>query len=195
MFSEKSSFTMKGHVLIDDEFGNILVDENNAIHDENMSFSIAKAMTSSPEGHIHEMHFGNGGSVVQGTGSINYFPPNTTGLNAELYNSTFYKVVDDSSPLNDDPPNNFTEVNHINGEIYTDIKIVCTLDYNEPQGQQAFDDAVNNEGDFVFDELGLKTFDTTPTEGLLISHVVFHPVQKSLNRRLRITYHIRIQMC
>jgi hypothetical protein len=48
-------------------------------------------------------------------------------------------------------------------------------------------------GDFVFDELGLKGLGPNTLDGKLLTHVVFHPVQKSLNRLLQIDYTIRIQ--
>ena len=48
------------------------------------------------------------------------------------------------------------------------------------------------DGDFVFDELGLKWYNPAGT-GKLLTHVVFHPIQKSLNRLLQIDYTIRVQ--
>jgi len=46
----------------------------------------------------------------------------------------------------------------------------------------------------VFDELGLQC-KVGPNAGdlLLITHVIFHPVQKSLNRQIQIDYTLRIQ--
>jgi hypothetical protein len=68
------------------------------------------------------------------------------------------------------------------------------LDFGEPSGQAAFDNATSTEGNFVFDELGLKSFNPEgPDTGLLLTHVIFHPVQKSLNRMIQVDYTIRIQ--
>ena len=44
----------------------------------------------------------------------------------------------------------------------------------------------------MFDELGLKSYNPDGI-GKLLTHVVFHPVQKSLNRLLQIDYTIRVQ--
>jgi hypothetical protein len=67
------------------------------------------------------------------------------------------------------------------------------LDYGEPAGQQAFDNSNQLDGQFVFDELGLKSWFGSATDLRLITHVVFHPVQKSLNRQIQIDYTVRIQ--
>jgi hypothetical protein len=45
----------------------------------------------------------------------------------------------------------------------------------------------------VFDELGLQCWNGSATNLLLITHVIFHPVQKSLNRQIQIDYTMRIQ--
>jgi hypothetical protein len=192
---EKSKPFMKGHLTITDKNTNeVLLDKDNAIHFENMSIALANSLTNRPEGNIHEIHFGNGGSVVSGTGAITYFPPNTTNINADLYNPTYFKVVNDQSALNTDTANNYIEVRHVVNTTYTDIVITATLDYSEPAGQQAFDNSATTEGTFVFDEIGIKTFDTIPGNGNLITHVIFNPIQKSLNRLIEIVYTIRISL-
>ena len=66
------------------------------------------------------------------------------------------------------------------------------LDYGEPTGQDAFDTATNPDSLYVFDELGLRSYDPTG-QGRLITHVIFHPVQKSLNRLIQIDYTVRVQ--
>jgi len=88
---------------------------------------------------------------------------------------------------------NKMEIRHISGATYSDIVISCLLDYGEPLEQEAFDNSVDMNGEFVFDELGLKSIGQDGTEGKLLTHVVFHPVQKSLNRLLQIDYTIRVQ--
>lgn len=171
----------------------IFVDKKNAIHYENMSEALALSLANKGQGFIHEMHFGNGGTSVDTTGVITYLPPNTTGATADLYNATYYKVVDDTSSLNDDPTRNKIEVRHTPGLVYTDILVSCLLDYGEPQGQQSFDNSVNMDDEFVFDELGLKSWGGELGESRLLTHVIFHPIQKSLNRLIQVDYTVRIQ--
>lgn len=184
-----------GHVLIQDaDTRLVLADKSNAINFENVSYAIALALANRPNGNIMRMAFGNGASSISAVGSITYLPPNVTGMDAQLYNQTYAKFVDDLSPLDTDPSNNFMRVNHTSGTTFSDVVVTCLLDYNEPSGQQATDEAVDANGTFIFDEIGLLTFDPSTTQGLLLSHVIFHPVQKSLNRRIEVIYTLRIVM-
>ena len=173
--------------------GEVFVDKKNAIHYENISICMANTLADKNTGFIYKMAFGNGGSSVDPTGVITYLPPNTTGQNASLYNETYSKVVDDNSAANTDPANNYMTVVHTSGQVYTDIITTCLLDYGEPAGQQAFDNSTNFNGEYVFDELGLQCWNGSASNLLLITHVIFHPVQKSLNRQIQIDYTLRIQ--
>ena len=138
------------------------------------------------------MSFGNGGTSIDPTGIITYLTPNSSGSNASLYNETYTKVVDDRSSNNVDPTRNFIETRHVTGTNYTDVFVTCLLDYGEPSGQQAFDNASDANSLYIFDELGLKSYSPTG-DSLLLTHVIFHPVQKSLNRLIQIDYTVRIQ--
>jgi hypothetical protein len=185
---------IQGFVKIYDPLsGEVFVDKKNAIHYENMSIALAQSLADRNLGYIYEMVFGNGGSSVDPTGVITYLPPNTTGQNAELYNQTYAKVVDDNSAADLDPLNNKLTVLHTSNEVYTDVLVTCLLDYGEPPEQQAFDNSTQYNGEFVFDELGLKAWNGAVDDLRLITHVIFHPVQKSLNRQIQIDYTIRIQ--
>ena len=176
----------------------VFVDKTNAIHYENMSIALAQSLAEyfvggQQVGYIYAMAFGNGGSAVDPTGVITYLPPNVTGQNADLYNQTYLKVVNQNSAANTDPTRNNLTVLHTAGKVYTDILVTCLLDYGEPAGQQAFDNSTNFNGEFVFDELGLKSWEGASDDLMLITHVIFHPVQKSLNRQIQIDYTVRIQ--
>lgn len=193
--NEQGSLHIQGHIKIfDPETKEVFVDKRNAIHYENFSIGLAQAMSNQGKGFIGEMSFGNGGSRIDPTGIITYLTPNAVGLNADLYNPRYSKNIDSTSITNLDPARNFMEVRHINGTAYTDILVSCLLDFGEPSGQQAFDNSTNVNGDFVFDELGLRAYSPDSTiKGMLLTHVIFHPVQKSLNRLLQIDYTVRIQ--
>jgi hypothetical protein len=186
---DKTNTMIQGHIKIWCPCtGEILSDKSNAIHYENMSEALAQSLANKGTGFIQSMAFGNGATAVDSTGVITYLPTNTYGQNASLYNQTYSKVVDNTSALNTDPSRNYIEVRHTPGLIYTDLFVSCLLDYTEPAGQQAFDNSATMTGTYVFDELGLLS-----ESGKLLTHVIFHPVQKALNRLIQIDYTIRIQ--
>lgn len=191
--NETGGFHFEGHIKIfDPENGEIFIDKRNAIHYENMSVAMVNSLSNQGQGTIYQMVFGTGGTIVDPTGLITYLTPNTVGINSSLYNQTYAKVVDQNAAENADPIRNKMEIRHISGATYSDIIISCTLDYGEIPDQEAFDNSQNLDSNFIFDELGLKSYNPNG-EGKLLTHVVFHPVQKSLNRLLQIDYTIRVQ--
>jgi hypothetical protein len=196
---ENSGIYVRGHIKIfDPESNEVYIDKPNAIHYENFSQALAWSIANKGENFIYEMTFGNGGTSVDPTGIITYLPTNTVGQNSNLYNPTYSKIVDNTSASNVNPVNNKMTVTHIPGTVYTDILVSCLLDYGEPQGQALFDNSQDLNGLYVFDELGLRGRSTDGTvgltsTGLLLTHVVFMPVQKSLNRLIQIDYTVRIQ--
>ena len=191
--NENSGVLIQGHIKIHDpESKTIFVNKRNAIHYENMSVALAESVANQGQGFINSMTFGNGGTSVDPTVIITYLTPNSTGTNATLYNQTYSKIVDDRSVSNLDPQRNKIETRHVNGTNYTDVLVTCLLDYGEPNGQDAVDAASASNSLYVFDELGLVSYSPSGT-GKLLTHVIFHPVQKSLNRLIQIDYTVRVQ--
>lgn len=197
---EKGGIHIQGHIKIfDPETQEVFVNKRNAIHYENMSLAIAYSLANknyepTGGGFITEMHFGNGGTTIDPTGVITYNPPNTNVQNADLYNPTYYKIVDDTNAANTDTNRNNLVVVHTPGLIYSDIIVSCLLDYGEPANQASSDNSQDLNGEFIFDELGLRGYSATGEgKGLLLTHVIFSPVQKSLNRLIQIDYTVRIQ--
>lgn len=191
--NEHTGMKLEGHIkIIDPDSGLEIVNKRNAINYENMSVAIAHLLANLTDGdgstgnsyHILEMAFGNGGVNVDSTGTVIYQSTNTSSATGALYNETYSKAVANTSTT--DPENNMV-VQHTGGNTYSDIIITCTLDYNEPSSQDVLDNASDMTGDYIFDELGLKT-----QAGTFISHVIFHPVQKSANRKIQVIYTIRI---
>ena len=105
-------------------------------------------------------------------------------------------MVDDTDTIrNADPLHNKMEIRHVPGNPYSDIIITCLLDYGEPATQSVFDNSTTLNDTFTFDELGIKARAANGVAGAgkLLTHVIFHPVQKSLNRLIQIDYTVRIQ--
>lgn len=193
--NEQGNLHIQGHIKIfDPQTNEVFVDKRNAIHYENFSIALAQSISNQGQGFIGEMAFGNGGSRVDPTGIITYLTPNSSGINASLYNETYSKVIDANSVDNLDPSRNFMTIRHVTGTPYTDVLVSCLLDFGEPSGQAAFDNSTDYNGTYVFDELGLRAYNSNGVgTGNLLTHVIFHPVQKSLNRMLQIDYTVRIQ--
>lgn len=184
------NLTFRGILEVYDDRGKLIRKQQNQIHPENISFAVALQLGNKDSGPIKSMVFGSGGSVVNGVGNVTYLSKNIVGSTATLYSQTYEKIVDDSNISNADPLNNKMEVFHVDGNIFSDLVVTCTLELSEPNGQSFLDNTPNTEDDFVFDEIGLKSYDDK-----LISHVIFSPIQKSLNRRIVIKYTIRTQVC
>ena len=82
------------------------------------------------------------------------------------------------------------------GYDYSDIVVTATLDYDEPVDQELLDNETDMESDYVFDEISLHSQASANAEsqdGMMLTHIIFHPIQKSANRRLQIIYTIRIR--
>lgn len=178
--------SVAGHLLIKEHDGNqttTLVDKFNAIHPQNMSRIIARALANEQNSYIYRMAFGNGGTVTDPTGKVILNSPNDGTINgweARLYNETYSEVVDESSsdfgsdpgsaedgnvrvgsgsysPTAGDPDGGVTSA-EVGSKSNVIIRVFLSKD--EPTGQVGtindFGVAIDeNEATFVFDEIGL----------------------------------------
>lgn len=195
---ETTSGKVMGHLIIRDKAtGEIIEDTCNAVHFGNLSSAIAESLSSLDRGHIRYMAFGTGGTIVESNGNITYKEPdvsNTRDESASLYAETFKKEIDQSTGN--------TTVPILGSSGFADIKITVTLDFVETGLiQNSLDRAETVEGDSVFDEIavyagaqGISGSLSNSSEALLLTHVIFNPIQKSANRILEIDYTIRIQL-
>ena len=197
---------MMGHLKIwDPESGDVFVNKKNKINFENMSRCIANKLANNDNFSIYEMHFGNAGTIIDSSGNVTYRAEKVNLDSDNLYNDVFYKNVDIVDADNTDITKNKMEVNYTTGNVYSDIVATCTLHYTEPSisdntfnlfglSQSNDDTATSIDGNFIFDEIGLKSKAASGRNtGLLLTHVVFHPVQKSANRLIQIIYTIRVR--
>ena len=199
LHKEQPKLFVKGHVLITDitDPNNVItvLDRSNAIHSENMSYAIANSLSyvqdssGVPIGSISSMHFGNGGSTIIGTGRILYKQPRVTSFGG-LYSETYKKNINARINPGIDEQYNYISTVHIPGQSYSDVVCICTLGLGEPVDQNA-SSSNDLDGTYVFDELGLYT---DGDSGSPLSHIIFHPVEKSANRVLQIKYTVRIQL-
>lgn len=206
---DQANINVDGFVKIwEPDTGLVHLEKHNAVNQEVISYVIAQMLQSNTSEYISEMHFGNGGVIIDTTGNITYKDVSLnleSGFSASLFNPTYYKVVDiNDTTNNDDVTKNKVEISHINGLTYTDLIITCTLDPDQPNASdvgnlvsadQSNLDNGNLTGNFVFNELGLKCKGQDGLNtGYLLTHIVFHPVQKSANRTIQVVYTLRIRI-
>ncbi|MEM2159670.1 MAG: hypothetical protein QXN55_01795 [Candidatus Nitrosotenuis sp.] len=217
MYERFSSF-VKGRVKIEDKkTGELLLPwTSNAVHPQNMARTIARGLANEPYGTIFKLALGNGGTYIDSALKINYLQPNTTGVNASLYNQTYEEVIDDSSVSVGAGNSCISAASSVPGDLTSIVVATLTLGVNEPVGQYATDTAPNlvpanppsvnppygpdtDFGyNFAFDELALLA-DTASNGasnagGLLLTHLIFNPIQKSANREILITYSLTISV-
>lgn len=189
--TDNANLSFHGHVLISDaDTGEVLLDKFNAINFENMAIAIANLLANKTDGngngfYISKIAFGRGGTVVDANGNITYKTPKTNGAGGSLYLPNF-------GAGEDQPVEKAIGSFHVSesaGQTYRDLTSVVTLDYNEPATAKESDDADNFDDpeNYVFDELAL-----VGDNDELLTHLIFHPIQKSQNRKLEIRYTLRI---
>jgi len=169
------------------------VDKKNAIHDGNMVFAIAKAMIGQDSANtfsIGWIAFGDGGSEIAETGTVTYRPTNTQNNRnelADLHQRVYQKKIEDEGFTMEVSP-------IIYNRAIADINTNIVLQQGEPFGQLPMDNAVEFSDRFVFDELGFFTNANNIEDSYMLTHIVFHPIQKSLNRVFEIDYTIRFEI-
>lgn len=189
-FIDNATTSLDGHVLVKDmDSGEVLLDKHNAINYLNVAIAVASLFAGRTDEQtgtgygIAKIAYGNGGSIVdETTGSIQYLAPNTNTTTGQLHKKTYEKSV-----ANVDTENKI-DVQFFENQPYSDIIITSTLDYSEPNDQDELDNAIAFEDNYVFDEIGLIT-----DSGLYLTHLTFHPIQKSANRKIQIIYTLRIK--
>jgi hypothetical protein len=195
ILNENSNVKVEGHVIIKDvDSGEVLLDKYNAINFQNFAYAVAKAMAdqtnSSSEGYnISKLAFGYGGTTIDANGNVTYKDAKVDGgAVTGLYNASKDNSV---SPVVDlqVAVTSFT-CNNATNQPYTDLECKTVLDYAFPADATATDNAsdFDTAGNFVFDEIGLMT-----EAGTYLTHLIFHPIQKSKNRKLEILYTLRIR--
>lgn len=206
MIQEALKTIVTGHVLIKDRAtGEVLRDEYNAIHPKNMATAIARGLSNAANYQIFKMKLGNRGTYIDGSQQIVFNPPITSGDDADLYNPTYVEVVDDAN-VGVGVGNSVTFTN-IPATTNTRVIVTCVVSANE-----AFDNAQDTDnvgqidgGDnvspFFFDELGLFTKETSgtsvdlnPPGELMLSHLIFSPIEHTGNRELVIVYTLTISV-
>lgn len=205
MNTQEIPVSVEGFVVIKDLTNNrILYEGRNAVHQENMSVALAQALCRGPGSFISEMWFGCGAAIIATDGTITYRKPNVTGVNADLYQPTYFRVVDESDYNRAAESADNVTISHVSGTNYADTIVTATLSNTDPlKGDNEFNlyDYTNGsleasiyDGEFEFNEIGLKTKGSNGLKsGKLLTHFIFHPVQKNSEQTIQIVYTLRVR--
>lgn len=105
--SQTFSVQADGHCKIVDDLGNVLLDQHNAIHPQNMARIIARALANEPQSSIYRIAFGNGGTLVDAAYTVTYKTsndgqsPDIATWDSRIYNETYSEIIDEGqSTLN-----------------------------------------------------------------------------------------------
>lgn len=192
MANENAFTKVVGHVLVQDANTNeVLLDKNNAIHPQNMARVIARALANEDNAYIFKMILGNGGTHIDAGLNITYLEPNTVGTTASLYNKTYEEIIDDTH-VNVGIGNSVISAASPDPAITSVVTATLELSSDEPAGQAPSDgETTDPDSTFTFDELALVTADSPE---LMLSHIIFSPIEKSANRSIIITYTLTISV-
>ena len=190
--NENSTVKVEGHVVITDvDSGEVLLDKYNAINFQNFAYAVAQAMSGGTTYAIGKLAFGYGGTEIDVNGNMTYKDARVSGDSVDgLYNASPATIGANpaTSPLQ--KAATFT-VNNAANQPYSDLECKVVLDYNEPDATGPTTDNASDFDDadsFVFDEIALMSSANT-----YLTHLIFHPIQKSNNRKLEILYTLRIR--
>lgn len=101
MSSYNIPVNVKGHLKIQDDLGNVLVDQDNAIHPQNMARVIARALANEHNYFINRIAFGNGGTTVDAAYTVSYKTPNDgqapdiASWDSRLYRETYSEIINE----------------------------------------------------------------------------------------------------
>lgn len=100
---ESAGFKITGHVHIVDDLGNVLLNQCNAVHPQNMARVFARALSNESNYLISRMAFGNGGTTVNAAYQVTYNPvndgqpPDPNTWDSRLYHEIYSEIVNEGN--------------------------------------------------------------------------------------------------
>ncbi len=97
------SLKVDGHCHIVDDLGVVHLDKCNAVHPQNISRVIARALANESNFNIHRIAFGNGGTQTDAAYTITYNtpndgqPPDVRTWDSRIYNETYSETIDEGN--------------------------------------------------------------------------------------------------
>ena len=133
---DQIEFQIKGFITIKDkDTGEVLVEQDNAVHFGNISTKIAQSLAGDNSAFITYMAFGNGGVIIDTAGNIVYRNPNVS-INKnpveQLYNTTLVVEMTNNASAVTDPD---VDVPGGNTRNFEDILATVVLNPGFPAAQ------------------------------------------------------------
>lgn len=103
--SQQLNVNVTGHCKIVDDLGNVLLDQTNAVHPQNLACVFARALSNEHNFFIHRIAFGNGGTVVDAARTVTYRTPNdgqapdVSTWDSRLYRETYSEIIDEGNTV------------------------------------------------------------------------------------------------
>jgi hypothetical protein len=102
---QELSVNVKGHCKIVDDLGNVLLDQTNAVHPQNLACVFARALANEHNYFVHRIAFGNGGTVVDAARTVTYRTPNdgqspdNATWDSRIYRETYSEIIDEGNTV------------------------------------------------------------------------------------------------
>lgn len=99
------SVSVKGHCKIVDDQGNVLLDQDNAVHAQNLALVFGRALSNEHNYFINRIAFGNGGTIVDAARTITYRTPNdgqspdVSTWGSRLYHETYSEIINEGQTV------------------------------------------------------------------------------------------------
>ena len=163
------SLAFETQITIHDNVDGVILSASNAVHPQNVSRILARALANEANHSIYRIAFGNGGTYVDATGGVIFRTPNdgqlpdTRAWQSRLYHETYSEVVDESSGLLGTGDGTFptgdganTGVRSVSNGVNSQVVLTVVLNAKEPDYQLTSSlNPASISSDFIFDELGL----------------------------------------
>jgi hypothetical protein len=178
-----------------------------------MATAIARGLANSANYQIYKIKLGNQGTYIATNGDITFRPANvlstTVDPSSDLYNPTYAEIVDEGSS----GTGVGNSVAFTNVPSSTSTRVIITAVISSSEAYDNASDTTNsgqiglisaNSGTsgstspYFFDELGLFTKGTAggtvlqDTGELMLSHLIFSPIEHTGNRELTMVYTLTI---
>ncbi len=107
--NENITINVDGHCLITDDLNNVILDQHNAVHPQNLSRVFARALANESNYFINRIAFGNGGTITDVAFNTTYKTPNDGQVpdiatyDSRLYNETFSKIINEGTTSSPNP--------------------------------------------------------------------------------------------